>query len=81
MSTLPAGAVSMPAAASPSPQDIAAAQRAAGHSDEQAALACEAGHRNTWYKWRTGERSMPAAAWTLYLLATDQHPTFRLVQK
>ena len=65
----------------PTPEQICAAQARAGHSDEQAARAAQAGHRNTWYKWRTGERAMPAAAWTLYLLATDQHPTHTLTPR
>lgn len=62
------------------PADIKSARIAAGMTQTEAG-ACVGGSLRTWQDWESGKRAMPVAAWELFLLHTDQHPTHRLVEK
>ena len=58
-------------ASRPTPQEIAAARRNAGHTQEQAAEVVY-GTRRAWQDWELGHRGMPPAALELYRLKTGQ---------
>lgn len=51
----------------PTPEAIAAERRRAGHTQAQAAAAVGVTAR-AWQHYESGDRSMPASAWWLYLL-------------
>ncbi|WP_081616895.1 MULTISPECIES: helix-turn-helix domain-containing protein [unclassified Thioalkalivibrio] len=55
------------------PESIRAAREAVGHSQAQAAALVHTDGR-TWRRWEAGDRSMPLAAWELYLLKTGARP-------
>lgn len=65
----------------PTPAEIAAARAAAGHTQEQAARLVGLSRRDRWSELETGKRPMDPARWELYLLLTDQHPTYRLTKR
>lgn len=62
------------------PDDIKSARIAAAMT-QTAAGASVGGTLRTWQDWEAGKRPMPVAAWELFLLHTDQHPTHRLVER
>lgn len=62
------------------PTDIRAARTAAHLTQTQAGQTI-GGTLRTWQDWESGARTMPSAAWDLFLLCTDQHPTHRLVER
>lgn len=64
----------------PTPDELRAARRAAGHT-QTAAGQLVGGTLRTWQDWEAGRNAMPASAWALYLLLTDQHPQCRLVPR
>lgn len=51
----------------PTPGGIKAAREAIGDSMEGAAARVHT-DRTTWWRWETGSRAMPLAAWELYLI-------------
>lgn len=62
---------------SPSPNDVTSARHAAGLSQAQAGALI--GRTNQeWYRYESGARGMDACLWSLFLLSTDQHPTFEV---
>lgn len=65
----------------PSPEDIKAARLAADLTQLQAAKLVGANSFQTWNYWEAGSRKIPADSWALFLLATKQHPFYRLVRK
>lgn len=64
----------------PAADDLLAARQAAEHTQEQAAQAAGVAV-NTWARAERGETNLGAAHWSLYLLATDQHPAARVVRR
>lgn len=65
---------------SPSADAVRAAREAAGHTQRQAEEAC--GLRpGRFHKFESGLEVMPAIRWEIYLLATDQHPQYRIVRR
>ena len=64
----------------PTPRDIGAARQRAGHTQAQAAEIVDYAS-NSWASAERGEARMSAPVWTLYLLATDQHPAARVVRR
>lgn len=62
----------------PTPQAIAAARKAAGHSPTQASAVARL-NSASWGKYEAGRIGMDLARWELYLLMTGQHPTLRVV--
>lgn len=64
----------------PSPKQIRAARDDAGLTQTKAGELIF-GTRRTWADWEGGARKMPPAAWHLFLLLTDQHPTQKLSPK
>ena len=60
------------------PERIAQARAAAGLTQTQAAALVGA-KVLAWQRWEGGQRGMSLDAWALYLLATDQHPTARVI--
>ena len=65
----------------PTPEAIAAARAAAGHTQAQAAALVGLSRRDRWSEMETGKRPMDLARWELYLLLTNQHPVWRLVKR
>ena len=63
----------------PAPDIIRSARSAAGLSQTAAAALVHAGMR-AWQEWEAGRRAMPAAAWELFLLRTDQYTGYRLIK-
>jgi DNA-binding transcriptional regulator YiaG len=62
------------------PADIKAARIASGMTQTDAG-ASVGGTLRTWQDWESGKRAMPSAAWDLFLLVTDQHPTHRMIER
>lgn len=60
------------------PADIKQARSNAGLT-QSAAAAVVGVTLNAWQKWESGTNPIPFASWELFLLATGQHPTHRLV--
>lgn len=68
-------------ASNPSPERVRAAREVAGLTQTQAG-ALVFGTLRAWQSWEDGGpagRRMPAAAWHLFLLRTQQHPRAQLV--
>lgn len=65
----------------PTREAVKAAREHAGQTQEQAAESAGLSARVRWTEYENGTRQMDATRWTLYLLATGQHPTFKLVRK
>ena len=61
------------------PERIAEARRAADLTQAEAAEAAGLGAGSRWSEIESGRVGISAARWTLFLLATGQHPTLRLV--
>lgn len=64
----------------PTPQEIASARIAAGHTPAEAAAEIGLAVR-TWQHYEAGDRKMLRAVLELYLLRTGQHPEKKLVKK
>ena len=62
------------------PDEIREARRRAGHSQVRAAALIGSARVMTWCEYESGKHRIPAAAWTWYLLATDQHPSLSLLR-
>lgn len=58
------------------PEAIAASRRAAGVTQEAAALLAGIGGRARWNEYERGARNMDPTRWACWLLATGQHPRF-----
>lgn len=67
--------------ARPSPDEIMAARLAAGHTQDEAARLVHLSRRDRWSEFERGIRPIEPARWELYLLLTDQHPTWRLARR
>lgn len=63
----------------PTPEAVAAARLASGLGQPDAAALAGLGSGQRWSEYERGIRSMDAARWALFLLATGQHPRARLV--
>lgn len=68
------------------PQTVRAARLAAGQSQAQAAALIGLADRSNWAAYERDPamptaRQIDAAKWSLYLLATDQHPSYRLAAR
>lgn len=70
----------------PAPENVAAARKKAGLSQDEAAGLIGATGKSryrTWQNYETpdgpGARPIPASAWELFLLKTGQHPALALV--
>lgn len=66
---------------SPTPEQIAAARQSAGLSQAQAAELVGLGDKARWAEYERAARAPDAARWALFLLATSQHPKFRLAKR
>jgi hypothetical protein len=58
----------------PNPGEVITARQRAGHSQAQAAALVGLGSVMRWSEYERGLRTPDAARWSLYLLATGQHP-------
>lgn len=67
----------MPLLSKPSPQDVLAARKAAGLTQEQAAQLLGS-HNRQWRLYEAGDRALSAPLWELFLLKTGQHPLWAL---
>lgn len=68
----------------PTPQQVLAARQAAGHTQAQAAATVGLSGGIRWAEYERGGqtgRNIDSARWALYLLLTDQHPTWRLARR
>lgn len=65
----------------PTPDQVLAAREAAGQTQEQAADVVGLSGGIRWSEYERGVRTIDPARWQLYLLATDQHPDFRLARR
>lgn len=61
----------------PTPEQVRAARESAGLTQTKAGELIF-GTRRTWADWEGGARKMPPAAWHLFLLFTDRHPSAKL---
>lgn len=61
------------------PTAVAAARAHAGNSQAQAAAVAGLGAGARWAEYERGVRTIDVARWALYLLATGQHPNFRII--
>ena len=59
---------------------VRAAREAAGLT-QTAAAEMIFGARRTWADWEGGARKMPPAAWVMFLLRADLHPSAKLVPR
>lgn len=64
----------------PTPQDVLAARKAAGLTQEQAAQLLWS-HNRVWRMYESGNRSLSVPLWELFLIKTDQHPALRLTAR
>ena len=64
----------------PTPAAVRELREGAGLSLAAITTALAIGDRGTWARWERGERTMPAQAWALALLALGQHPRYQLAQ-
>lgn len=76
--------------AQPTPEQVLEARRAAQLTQAEAALlvtpAAGARPERTWQNYEAAEgtkahRAIPLATWELFLLLTEQHPTYRLAAR
>lgn len=63
------------------PESILAARTAAGLSQAAASKFCWMADARSWWRVEAGKRAISPAAWAVFLLATGQHPTYKLVRK
>lgn len=64
----------------PTADQVRSARSAAGHTQTQAAGAVGLSRWQTWAEYEAG-KPMPRLTWSMYLLATDQHPTAELLAR
>jgi DNA-binding XRE family transcriptional regulator len=64
----------------PTADVVRPARKAAGLSQTAAADLISVSLR-AWQAYEAGDRAMPLAAWELFLLRTDQHPSHQLVAR
>lgn len=57
----------------PTAQEVKDARMAVGMSQLEAAQLVGHASYQTWNYWENGHRTIPAASWALFLLATGQH--------
>lgn len=74
----------------PAPQEVRAARKTAGLTQEQAAaLVSPAQGKSSYRAWQVYEvavekpdhRAIPLPTWELFLLLTEQHPSMKLTKK
>lgn len=65
----------------PTPDAVLAARTAAGHSQGMAASTAGLASAMRWSEYERSVRQIDLARWALYLLATDQHPAYRLASR
>lgn len=73
----------------PTPGEIRQARQQAGLTQAQAAQLVSAAQNQPYRTWqgyevdagKPGHRAIPLAAWELFLLLTEQHPTHRIVRR
>jgi len=65
----------------PTKERVAAARRAAGQSQSQAAAVAGYGHLQRWSDIERGVANMDRARWALYLLAIGAHPALQVVAR
>lgn len=68
----------------PTPDQILAARQTAGHTQAQAAELVGLSGGIRWAEYERGGptgRRIDACRWQVYLLATDQHPEYRLAKR
>ena len=65
----------------PAPTELLAARTAAGLSQAEAAALCGLAAAMRWSEYERGVRTIDSARWTLFLLATGQHPTSSLIAR
>ena len=65
----------------PTADQVRAARAAAGHSQAQAAAIMGYRRLDRISEAERGVGAIDPVRWTLYLLATEQHPKFRLVEQ
>ena len=73
----------------PSPEEVRHARQQVGLSQTGAAQLVSAAQGQPYRTWQgyeaeegvAGHRTIPLAAWELFLLLTDQHPTYRMVRR
>lgn len=65
----------------PTTDDVKRSRKAAGLTQHQANMLLGHSSERTWRNWEHGVSRPSVAAWTLWLLLTDQHPALRLTSK
>lgn len=65
----------------PTPERVAAARKAAGQSQSQAAALAGYGHLQRWSDIERGVANMDRARWAMYLLAIGAHPALQVVAR
>lgn len=73
----------------PTPEDVRLTRLQAGLTQTQAAQLVSTAQGQPYRTWQgyevetgqPGHRTIPLAAWELFLLITDQHPTHRMVRR
>lgn len=63
------------------PEALRTARLRAGHTQAEAAALVRAGSYRTWQDWESGRRPIDPVRYEWYLLVTDQHPRWRLVER
>lgn len=77
MTTTPTAAPALPLLAhlpDPTPAAVLAARQCAGLNQAAAAALVGLGSHVRWSEYERGARTIDAARWALFLLATGQHP-------
>lgn len=64
----------------PAPEAVKASRLAAGLTQLQAANLVGSASFQAWNYWESGRRTVPLDSWALFLLATGQHPGYRLAK-
>lgn len=67
--------------ASPAPEQVVSARKAAGLTQTEAAAAAGLGHYRRWGEYETGVRQMDASRFELFLLKHGLHPRFTLAAR
>lgn len=63
------------------PKAVTVARKSAGLTQAQAAELVGLGDKARWAEYERGARAPDAPRWALFLLATGQHPKFRLTAR
>lgn len=75
--------------AQPAPEEVRHARQQAGLTQAEAAQLVSTAQNQPYRTWqgyeveagKPGHRAIPLAAWELFLLVTEQHPTHRIVPR